>query len=311
MIERSFSSAPRLVFVLAFALQACADDAEPAHLVRKSIGTGGGVLKSHDGVLQIAILPGALPETTTIEIFPSDEPPLVFGPAYRVRPNIALEIDAEITYRRVLPEDPDDTAISVIRLEDYENENGWWRPLPRIQLDVENDSVLSLDSELSLYYALLEDANGPGDDDGEDDVADSAEDDDGISTTDDGPGTEDGPGTDDSTGEPLLSHAIDIQPLWNSKCLNPGCHEPPAPGGGLVLSENAYANIVGVFATGANRPLVAPGDPDGSYVLNKLDGSFSDPEVNGSGSRMPLAMPMLSPEEIQLVSDWIEQGAAP
>ncbi len=298
--------------MLAFALVGCADDAEPPHLVSKSIGTGGGVVSSHDGVLTIVFQPGSLAETTTIEIFPSDEPPRVFGPAYRVRPNLPLEIDAEVTYSRVLPSDPDDTAISVIRLEDYENENGWWRPLPRIQLDEVNNSVLALDSELSLYYALLEDANGPGDDDGEDDVADDVADD-GVETTDDdGPGTEDdGPATDDSTGEPLLSHAADIQPLWNGKCLGPGCHEQPAPGGGLVLAEDAYAHLVGIFATGANRPLVDPGNPDNSYVLNKIDASFDDPEVNGSGSRMPLAMDMLSEEEIALVTAWIEQGAAP
>jgi hypothetical protein len=302
-----------VVWVLAFALAACADDAEPPHLVSKSIGVDGGVVSSHDGVLTIVFQAGALTEATTIEIFPSDEPPLVFGPAYRVRPNIPLEIDAEITYSRVLPEDPDDTAISVIRLEDYENENGWWRPLPRIQLDEANNSVLALDSELSLYYALLEDANGPGDDDGEDDVADDVADDDGVeSTEDDGPGTEDdGPGTDDSTGEPLLSHAVDIQPIWDTKCLGPGCHEQPAPGGGLVLADDAYAHLVGIFATGANRPLVAPGDPDGSYVVNKLDGTFDDPDVNGSGSRMPLAMNMLSAEEIDLIRAWIEQGAQP
>jgi mono/diheme cytochrome c family protein len=78
-----------------------------------------------------------------------------------------------------------------------------------------------------------------------------------------------------------------------------------------VLADDAYAHLVGIFATGANRPLVAPGDPDGSYVLNKVDGSFDDPEVNGSGSRMPLAMDMLSDAEIELIRTWIEQGAAP
>ena len=294
---------PAVSCVLAVALAGCGDDPEPAKLVRKAIGTDGGLISSHDGVLTIVIQAGALSETTTIEIFPSDEPPLVFGPAYRVRPNIPLEVDAEIEYRRVLPADPEDTEIAAIRLADYENDNGWWRPLPRIVLDVEHDSVLALDSELSLYYALLEDANGPDDDDSEDD---------GVESSSDGGTTEDsGPTTDSTTGPDPISHATDIQPIWTARCLGPGCHEQPSPGGGLVLAGDAYENIVGVFATGANRQLVAPGNPDGSYMVNKLDGSFDDPEVNGSGGPMPLVMDPLSDAELELIRTWIEQGASP
>jgi hypothetical protein len=291
-------------FALGVALSGCGDDAEPPHIVRKSIGPDGGLITSHDGVLTIALLEGALPETTTVEVFPSDEPPLVFGPAYRVRPNVPLAVEAEITYRRVLPEDPEDTAIAAIRLADYEADAGWWRPLPRINLDEEHDAVLALDSELSLYYALLEDANGP----------DPAESDDGMeSSSDDESPTEDsGPSTeDDSSGPALVSHAEDIQPIWDARCLGPGCHEEPSPGNGLVLNVDAYTNLVDVFATGANRPLVDPGNPDNSFLVNKLDGSFDDPEVNGSGSRMPLAMDPLTPEELDLVVTWIEQGAMP
>ena len=78
-----------------------------------------------------------------------------------------------------------------------------------------------------------------------------------------------------------------------------------------MLAGDAYENIVGVFATGANRQLVAPGNPDGSYMVNKLDGSFDDPEVNGSGGPMPLVMDPLSDAELELIRTWIEQGASP
>jgi hypothetical protein len=295
--------------VLVVALAGCGDDAEPAKLVRRSIGADGGVISSHDGVLTIVFQPGALTETTSIEIFPSAEPPDAFGPAYRVRPNIPLEVDAEIEYRGGLPADVDAAAIGAIRLADYEDEKGSWRPLPTIMLDVENGSVLALDSELSLYYALLDDADGS---------SDSSSTDDGESSSSDTGSTEDsGSSTDDSTGPVPLSHAADIQPIWDARCRGPGCHElprdtkGPSPGGGLLLYEDAYDNIVDVFATGANRRLVVPGDPDGSYIVNKLDGSFDDPDVNGSGVRMPLAMPELPAEELELIRRWIEEGASP
>lgn len=284
------------------ALTGCGRDEEPPNLVRKTIGTDGGLISSYDGVLTIVLQAGALTEATDIEIFPSDEPPRVFGPAYRVRPNIPLEIDADITYRRVLPEDPEDTDIAAIRLEDYENENGWWRPLPRLEIDEANDSVLSLDSELSLYYALLEDSNGP---DGNDETDAGVE-----SSSDDAPATDDSASdTADTTGEVILSHAADIQPIWDEHCLGPGCHEPPSPGNGLVLSEDAYANIVGVPAFGANRPFIDPGDPDHSYIVDKIEGNQLDPDVNGTGSAMPLAMDPLSEAQRELIRLWIEQGA--
>jgi hypothetical protein len=291
-----------LSLAIVVVLTGCGRDEDPPHLVRKTIGTDGGLISSHDGVLTIVLQAGALTEATEIEVFPSDEPPRVFGPAYRVRPNVPLEIDAEVTYRRVLPEDPKDTDIAAIRLEDYENENGWWRPLPRLEVDAEHDLVLSLDSELSLYYALLEDSNGP---DGNDETDTGGE-----SSSDDSPVTDDSASdTAESTGPVILSHAADIQPIWDAHCLGPGCHEPPSPGNGLVLSEDAYAHIVGVPAFGANRPFIDPGDPDHSYIVNKIEGEQLDPDVNGTGSPMPLAMDPLSDEQVELIRLWIEQGA--
>ena len=293
--------------MLVVALAGCGDDPEPDKLVRKSIGTEGGVISSHDGVLTIFFHAGALPETTSVEIFPSDEPPHVFGPAYRVRPNIALEVDAEIEYRRVLPSDPESAAVAAIRLSDYENEQGWWRPLPSILVDVENESVLALDSELSLYYALIDDATGPDDDSSTDAGQDSSS----TSSADDDSTQDSSSSSDDATGPVPLSHAADIQPIWTNRCLGAGCHEQPSPGGGLVLAAGAYENIVDVFATGANRRFVVPGDPDASYIVNKLDGSFDDPDVNGSGGRMPLAMDELPADELELIRRWIEEGAEP
>ena len=146
---------------------ACAP-AEPPNLVRKSIGPEGGLITSHDGVLTIVLQPAALPRTIDVEIFPSDEPPVIFGPAYRVRPDIELDVDAEVTYRRVLPSDPSGVAVAAIRKSDYEAEMGYWRALPSLDVDLEAERIVASDSELSLYYGMLEDApaNGSGGMDG-------------------------------------------------------------------------------------------------------------------------------------------------
>lgn len=144
-----------LLATIGISTLACGGD-DPPNLVRKTIGPDGDIITSHDGVLTIVLLPGALEKSVDIEIFPSDEPPRVYGPAYRVRPDIDLEVDAEITYRRVLPSDPNDAAVGAIRRSDYVDGEGSWSELPRLSLDADEDSITATDQELSLYYALLE-----------------------------------------------------------------------------------------------------------------------------------------------------------
>ena len=51
-----------------------------------------------------------------------------------------------------------------------------------------------------------------------------------------------------------------------------------------------------------NRP--APGDPDNSYLVHKIEGVASI-----SGQRMPLGGPFLTQSDIDLVRAWIAQGA--
>ncbi|MCA9655815.1 MAG: VCBS repeat-containing protein [Myxococcales bacterium] len=139
---------------LALLATACADD--PPDLVRKTIGPGGGLVSSHDDVLSIVFLPGALTRDQEIEIFPSDEPPPIFGPAYRVRPDIELMVDVEVSYSRALPANASGVAVAAIHLEDYSNEEGHWVALPRLALHEESSTVIAYDSELALYYGMLE-----------------------------------------------------------------------------------------------------------------------------------------------------------
>jgi len=134
---------------------ACAD--EPAgDVVLETIGAAGGLVSSHDEVLTLVFQPGALTEEVEIEISPSELPPPIFGPAYRVRPDIELEVNVEVTYRRVLPNDAEGVAVAAIRLSDYTEEMGYWQPLPRLSIDEGSGAVLGSDHELSLYYGMLE-----------------------------------------------------------------------------------------------------------------------------------------------------------
>jgi hypothetical protein len=79
------------------------------------------------------------------------------------------------------------------------------------------------------------------------------------------------------------------------------------PAGGLVLLPDvAYGNLVGAASflkRGAVR--VVPGQPDNSYLIQKLAGA---PGI--FGARMPLnGPPYLTPGQIQIIRRWIELGA--
>ena len=105
-----------------------------------------------------------------------------------------------------------------------------------------------------------------------------------------------------------LSHATDIQPIWDESCTS-GCH----PGNDSMLSlESDYAWKTMVVIPSVEVPLmdrVEPGEPDQSYLVHKVEDTHLD--VGGMGFAMPNFSDLLSEEEIQLIRDWIEQGAAP
>ncbi|AKF09581.1 hypothetical protein [Sandaracinus amylolyticus] len=85
-------------------------------------------------------------------------------------------------------------------------------------------------------------------------------------------------------------------------CAGSGCHGASSPALGLdVVSAGARDRLVNVAATGcADRILVVPGDPDASYLLEKMESST--PECGG---RMPLLRGSLSDEQLAAVRTWI------
>jgi hypothetical protein len=80
------------------------------------------------------------------------------------------------------------------------------------------------------------------------------------------------------------------------------------PAAGLNLVEGAaYSALVGRPSTQIpSVSLVAPGDPDNSYLVKKLDGAQGI-----VGLRMPRNTgPFLTPGQMAVIRRWIEQGAA-
>ncbi|MFN9983949.1 MAG: c-type cytochrome domain-containing protein, partial [Pirellula sp.] len=99
-----------------------------------------------------------------------------------------------------------------------------------------------------------------------------------------------------STGKETVSFANDIAPILVANCN--GCHY----GGNRPSGGFAFNNFTGLLKGGTSGPALAPGKGDDSLLVKKLLGT--------AGQRMPAGgRPALSPEQIQLVKTWIDEGA--
>ena len=85
------------------------------------------------------------------------------------------------------------------------------------------------------------------------------------------------------------------------------CHAGAQAPLGLRLDEGAsYAMLVDIASVEApGVPREDPGDPDNSYIVQKIEGSAA------VGGQMPLGGPPLSTEQINLIRQWIAAGAQP
>jgi len=116
-----------------------------------------------------------------------------------------------------------------------------------------------------------------------------------------------------------LSYPNDIQPIWNMNCG--GCHEEPTPARGLELvkvgedPEILWLNFVNIVAAEPQFfsiaiRIVQPYFPERSYLYHKVAGTHLDPEVAGSGVRMPAdSLTGLDEETLHRIESWIVQGA--
>lgn len=88
-----------------------------------------------------------------------------------------------------------------------------------------------------------------------------------------------------------VSFANDVSPLLQSRCL--GCHGGDRTSEGLSIKS--YADVM----TGSsNGPVVVAGDAANSLLVQLV-----------ANQKMPKRGPKLTPSEVQLITDWVNQGA--
>ncbi len=140
----------------------CQEPEADGEVARRVIGPRGGTITSSDGVLTLAIPPGALDEDVELFVEETNEPPPSLGQAYLVRPNPELRYDVSVTVRQALPDDAAGLVVGAVDAIAYEEGHGDWEPLPLLRVDREAELVSGHDDGVSIFYALLEGA-GPDD----------------------------------------------------------------------------------------------------------------------------------------------------
>jgi len=107
-------------------------------------------------------------------------------------------------------------------------------------------------------------------------------------------------------GEATVSFERDVQSLFDNNCVF--CHMTGAASGSLNLEPGAsYENLVGVKSSQSDLNRVEANEPEKSYLLHKLQGTHL--EAGGSGSQMPLAGTPFNEDQLQIIRQWILEGA--
>jgi hypothetical protein len=118
-----------------------------------------------------------------------------------------------------------------------------------------------------------------------------------------------GPGSCEDGGIDTFA-LIQSRVFYGRGCNVSTCHGPFAQGGLDLSQEAAWLSLVNVAAqnptaAAAGKLRVLPGDPDASFLSQKLHGTL----VAGEGSQMPLIGPALPADERALIDAWIRGGA--
>ncbi len=124
----------------------------------------------------------------------------------------------------------------------------------------------------------------------------------------------------DQNGRPLAAGSGNLAPpiiglaptldsiqtnVFSVTCAVPGCHGGAGAQQGLRLDLGfAYGNLVNVASPqDPNLIRVVPGDPDASFIIQKLEGRQS------VGARMPDGGPYLQQSTVDVIRLWIANGA--
>lgn len=119
----------------------------------------------------------------------------------------------------------------------------------------------------------------------------------------------DGSGLPDQTlpgDQPFAANFSEIQDaVFTPSCATAGCHQGAnAPQGLRLDAANSYGLLVDVASSQVPSILrVRPGDPDASYLIQKLDGTAA------VGAQMPLNAQALPQPDIDMIRQWITDGA--
>lgn len=109
-----------------------------------------------------------------------------------------------------------------------------------------------------------------------------------------------------TTGSTVQANFESIQSeVFNKSCAVSGCHTGSSAPLGLNLDAGAsYGLLVNQASVQMPSVLrVAPSDPDNSYLIRKLEGN------NISGSQMPRNRAPLAQADIDMIRQWITDGA--
>lgn len=92
-----------------------------------------------------------------------------------------------------------------------------------------------------------------------------------------------------------------VQEIFNGSCGGSDCHIS-SPQSGVQL--NNYDNVMESEGVQYGELVVQEGDAEGSPLVDKIESN--NPEF---GVRMPEGGPYLSDDEIELIKEWINDGA--
>src|SRR2546425_122240 len=129
----------------------------------------------------------------------------------------------------------------------------------------------------------------------------------------------------ETPASPTVSLGRDVQPIFSASCATAFCHGAPLAAPMSLQSSDTFSSLVGVPSCEAPAlRRVESRSAATSYLIVKLEGTqstllngggcaacdFGAGSVSNCGGRMPLTgPPYLFDAEIQLMRDWIDQGA--
>ncbi len=89
-----------------------------------------------------------------------------------------------------------------------------------------------------------------------------------------------------------VSYSVHVQPFFNLRCANYGCHEDQSRAGNLSLTS---------YVSMTERPgIIIPGSPESSLLLQKIDGRLPHP-IN-----VPI---IINSNQLTGIRTWIAEGA--